>query len=117
MEKGYETIGKTASDYSEIERKIACLEKQMGDIGQDLLALGKHLRDSPSSVTVGDRIEVPYEGWSVATQPEPTPIPLTSLSIERLRSLSQELRDATAERQRLCSHLSRMGLGNLVQER
>ena len=109
----YSTIGKTVMDYKETETNIACLEKQLSDIGKALVDLGTAWRESPSQVTIQEAILIPRTGFTVAIHPEPVSIPLTVLDVNNLRDIALALAEATKERDRLLAQLQRMGLQGL----
>ncbi len=101
-------------DYMETERNIACLEKQLSDIGKALIDLGTALRETPNHVAVQEVIHVPYIGWTVEYKPAPVSIPLATLDVNNLRSITVALADAMKERDRLLPQLRRMGLQDLA---
>ena len=103
-------------DYTEIERRIACIEKQLSDVGKYLIDLGQTLKDSPAQVAVGESIQIPNLGWSATIPTNPTSIPLTALDVNLLRSTTEALTEATREREHLLQHLQRMGLQNLAYQ-
>lgn len=110
----HSTIGKAVMDYMETERNIACLEKQLSDIGKALIDLGTALRETPDHVAVQEVIHVPYTGWTPDDNPAPISIPLATLDVNDLGSITAALADAMKERDRLLPQLRRMGLQDLA---
>lgn len=104
-------------DYTETERSLACFEKQLGDLGKDLIALGTVLRDAPDQVGVGSALSIPDDRWSVAIPASRHEISPDTFNLDRLYALLQGLAETTKERDRLRGQLQRMGLQNLAYQR
>lgn len=111
----HETIGKTVVEYAENGRHIACLKKQLADIGDHLTLLGEQLRDAPLSVAVRESaIEVTRSSRMVPTD-YVTSIPVMSLDKYYLNQIIEELRGAEQLRERLERTLKGMRLEHLIQ--
>ena len=112
----YDTIGKTAVEYTENTRHIACLKKQLVDIGEHLVSLGEQLKDSPSSVTVApNQIQVTRSNPIVIAD-YTTAISFTALDRENLRFTLEMLGKAESSRRQLERTLRGMGLEELIRE-
>ena len=116
MDDDHSTIGKTVADYAENRRHIACLKKQLSDIGEHLLALGEQLASDPLSMVVTpNEIQVPRRGWMLQEN-HTTAIPLTVSDWENLQHILELLGKAQKSRQQLEKTLRGMGLEELIKE-
>ena len=112
----HSTIGKTVVEYTENSRHIACLSKQLSDIGEHLVALGEMLRDDPSPVNVTTtHIQmVDHGGFTVGPTPTKA-IPVAALDQDALVLVLKELIKAKTSHDRLSAALKGMGLEELTR--
>lgn len=116
MDSDHSTIGKTVVEYAENGRHIACLKKQLADIGEHLLTLGEQLRDAPLSVAVtAAEIQVTRPSRMVLAD-YTTTIPFGALDRENLQHILEMLGKAQKARQQLEKTLRGMGLEDLIRE-
>ena len=112
----YEMIGKTVVEYTDNSRHIACLKKQLADIGDQLVLLGNKLKDAPMSVTVApNAIQVTLADRFTA-EDHVQAIPLTTLDHAKLQHILSLLTEAQGSRQELDQTLTGMRLPELIRD-
>ena len=109
-------MGKIVREYRDNAQEIACLKKQLADVGGHLSLLGQHLQENPSSVMVN------AQGIRV-TQPNPyvlenmtTTITRDTMDPDRLQGMVSALSAALNVQARLRATLDGMGLNTLFKE-
>ena len=112
----YSTIGKTVMDYNENCRNIACLKKQLFDIGSHLELLGQKLQNQPNSVTVSSGAVRVSQMHQFVIEEHPTVIPPTDLDPDTLRTLLTSLEKALTAHHQLNNSLRGMGLSESIRE-
>ena len=91
------TIGKTVVEYSDSGRHIACLKKQLSDIGEQLSLLGQTLQDNPvsaSSDATGIKIARPHP---IAIEDYTTTVPVFLIGQRDPTAASPRPRSSTAQ--------------------
>ena len=102
-------------EYSENGRHIACLKKQLADIGEHLLTLGEQLRDAPLAVAITpNEIQVTRPSRMAPTD-YTTSIPFSVLEKENLQHILELLVSAQQSRQHLERTLRGMRLEDLIR--
>lgn len=112
----YNTVGKTVLDYNENCQQIACLKKQLGDIGSHLELLGQQLQGQPSSVTVSSNSVNVSQMHPIVIQEVSTAIPNSELNPETLGAILVALQKAMAAHHKLDNTLRGMGLSESIRE-
>ena len=110
----YDTIGKTVIEYTENSRHIACLKKQLSDIGENLVTLGEQLRDDPSSVTIAPTEILVSRPNPIVPASYTTTISADELDMEHLKGILEMLGKAQDSRQQLEQTLTGMRLTELI---
>ncbi len=110
----YDTVGKTVVEYTDNQRTIACLKKQVSDIGEDLVCLGKELQNNPTLVSVtSEGVRLPVS-VPVSVDQQFRTMPLTSMDVENLQRILSNLQEAKRQGNRLEDTLRGMRLPELI---
>lgn len=117
MSDEHATIGKTVIEYTANSRHIACLEKQLSDIGEQLTLLGQKLKNAPGDITAIDRgFQIPDQSpWQVESGNKIT-MPFSDFDTAKIREILSELSEAKQDRVKLERTLRGMGLADLIKE-
>ena len=110
-------IGRTVRDYTESKRKVACVERQLADIGEGLVQIGTRMKECPGRVIVsGEGVVYTAENPVVGDPDYDTKKLVTNqdLSVEFWATLLSDLKTWKNKRRELGGHLRAMGLADLV---
>ncbi len=110
------TIGKTVSDYEAIKKHIACVKKELLDVGTALAVLGQALRDNPDSVRVDDGAVNITSPSPILGRPSTRTIDGSTFDVNGIDRLLSDLAQSTQDRTRLEATLRDLNLGGLISD-
>ncbi len=107
-----DTIGKAVVEYTDNRKHLACVLKDLADMGKALSKLSEALQSGPERVAVRNgQIIVTIHNPIVFAQHDET---IPTLDVARLEAQLQDLQRTTRERGSLEKTLRDLGLGDLV---
>lgn len=110
-------IGRTVRDYTDSKRRVACLEKELSDIGEHLIQLGTRMKECPERLTVTANEVIYTASNKVVIGSEydsRTAIPPVHLDRDHWAASLAKLRETKESRSVLCGRLREMGLSELT---